>query len=672
MRLTQSCPYCHKDLVIVSSFTIAGVVYNSHKCGHTLAESNEIATRSEGIQLSLTSIDGSKHARSYQETGVDFIVNGKGNNTVGFNCIIGDQMRLGKTPQSLLAVRTALDNNLDRFPVLIIVKAANYWQWIREFRTWTSSLPLGIFPIQNNKEFIPPGFSAYIISQDLVAKKGKCACGHAGERHEDGSGLCNHGAKNRCANNDLQISGDVIDIGEKPKGKRNAKPCYCQRYEAAEPSMVEKLLALEFKLVIADESHAFKNDSSSRTVALVNFLHEVSEDSLRKTVPMSCFNCSNTWNADIEVNMNFNNLDGTVKRGSHSESCPKCNAPNSHAYVLQDLPNKRKCGVVLLSGTSVINSADEYFVPLNIVAPSRFPSRTAFRNKWLDPNSNYTRVKNYQLENFRKEIEPYVLRREWDDVYASLPPLNRSFSIIEIEDEYLRAAYNRVLDELEMEMVSKTKFSYFDSIGMLTKLRRICGMAKIKFASNYIEASMLDAKPWSKYAIGLHHIDVRNALAYTMAHLGVMTLSGEDSPQRKDQVMTEFARSPERVLAINMLAGGVGMDFYYVENVLILERQWASAYEDQFEARFFNPDKEMVSKRLYDLYPEYRNYWDGKREKVTNVEYMLAKGTIDEFFYDLVEQKRAVFGETVGNNWSIETDQSSWKDLAERTVASRL
>jgi SNF2 family DNA or RNA helicase len=668
MRLINSCPYCHKDLVLTGSFSIGSQIFNSYKCGHSIVEANEISLRSDGITLAYDSIDGSKHARPYQKTGIDFIVNGAPGNTTGFNCIIGDQMRLGKTPQSLLAVRTALDNQLDRFPTLIVVKAANYWQWIREFKTWTSSLPLGIWPIQNNKEFIPPGFSAYIISQDLISRTGKCVCGHVGERHEDGKGLCKHGEKNKQTR--FELDGEYEETPK--KGKRNAKPCYCQRYDPAEPSMIQKLLALDFKLVIADESHGFKNDDSSRTRAFVNFLHEISEDSLRKTVPMSCFNCEHTWKTDIDVDLNFNNLEGTVKRGSHRENCPKCAAPNIHAYVLQDLPNKRKCGVILLSGTSVINSADEYFVPLNIVAPSKFPSRTAFRNKWLDPESGYTRVRNYQVENFRKEIAPYVLRREWDDVYSSLPPLNRSFSIIEIEDEMLRKAYNSVLDELEMEMVSNTKFSYFDSIGMLTKLRRICGIAKVKFASNYVEAAMLDAKPWSKYAIGLHHIDVRNALSYTMAHLGVMTLSGEDSPQRKDQVMRDFARSPERVLGINMLAGGVGMDFYYVENVLILERQWASAYEDQFEARFFNPDSKMVAQRMHDLYPEYSEYWDGQREKVTNIEYMLAKGTIDEFFYDLVEQKRAVFGETIGNNWSLEQDQSSWKDLAEKTVASRL
>ncbi len=216
----------------------------------------------------------------------------------------------------------------------------------------------------------------------------------------------------------------------------------------------------------------------------------------------------------------------------------------------------------------------------------------------------------------------------------------------------MRDAYNAVLDRLEREMVENPSFSYFSSIGELMLLRQICGMAKVQWTADYAEAMLLDSER-AKLAIGIHHHAVRDALAFQLAHLGVLKLSGEDSASRKDYVMRTFETSPEQVLVINSLAGGVGMDFHYCDNVLVLERQWSSADEEQFEFRFYNPDKSI-------------------KNRSTNVEYVIAKGTIDEWFYDLVEGKRKIFGETLGTNWSLQEDSTSFKELLEKTIANRL
>jgi hypothetical protein len=117
--------------------------------------------------------------------------------------------------------------------------------------------------------------------------------------------------------------------------------------------------------------------------------------------------------------------------------------------------------------------------------------------------------------------------------------------------------------------------------------------------------------------------------------------------------MRSFESDSNRVLAINMLAGGVGMDFHYVDNCCIIERQWSSADEEQFEFRFYNPDKSI-------------------KDRSTNIEYLIAQGTIDEWFYNLVEGKRQIFGETLGTSWSLNSDPGSFKQLMEMTLSGRL
>jgi SNF2 family DNA or RNA helicase len=582
MRLTESCPLCDKPLVLKSELAIGSEVIREYKCGHSFV--TEISTLVPfKKELNFNSADTTKAfaAREYQKTGVEFIINSN------FNCVIADQMRLGKTPQSLLALQNAY---AERTPALILVRSANLYQWIREYKVWTDTLPMGIFPIIGSKNWIPPGFSAYIMSMDTFSKEG----------------------------------------------------------------MVDKLLAMEFKLVIIDEAHSFKNPESNRSQALIQFVKEVSTREITKEIKLSCVMCGHTWTKDTKIKLDLRLGQATGKNYHHSQ-CEKCGAETSQVTQKTEMMNpQRRCGIVMLTGTPIKNRADEYFVLLNLMAPQRFGSLEHYRWDWLiqDSKGKWSRVNPYRLEAFKKEISQYVLRREKEDVYDSLPELNRMFTVITIEDERLKQAYNAVLDRIEIQMASRDNYSFFDSIGELMLLRQICGMAKVNWTADYAETMLMDSDN-SRLAIGIHHHSVRDAIAYKLANIGVLKLSGEDSAEQKDRIMTKFENSPERILIINMLAGGVGMDFHYCNNVLILERQWNSADEEQFEYRFYNPDKSI-------------------KTASTNVEYIIAKGTIDEFFYDMVEEKRAIFDETIANNWSLQTDQDSFKQLMERTVSSRL
>lgn len=573
MRLLDKCPLCAKPLILTSSYALDGVKLNEYKCGHVF---DQEVLRVDQSTLNLASVNGDKQARPYQADGVEFILES------GFNAIIGDQMRLGKTPQSLLALKNAY---AERTPCLIVVRSANLWQWIREYKVWTDSLPLGIYPIVGSKGFIPPGFSAYIISMDTFSRVG----------------------------------------------------------------MSDKLLTFGFKLCIVDEAHSFKNVDSKRSQALIAFLKSINVADITHEIPFACPICRHQWTETFTVRQDSM---AAEQRVSKTTSCAKCMAVVRQTAAAH-VKVTRKCGVIMLSGTSIKNRADEYFVPLNIVAPSVFPSLERFRRQWLmqDQKGKWSRVSPYAFNQFKEVIKPYVLRREKEDVYTDLPKLNRMFTVVEVMDDKLKEAYNRVLKTIESNM-ERGNYKFFDNIGELMLLRQICGMAKVQWTADYVEASLLDSDS-AKIAIGIHHHGVRDALAYQLAQFGVVKLSGEDSAERKDRIMRDFEHSPDRCLVINMLAGGVGMDFHYVDNILVLERQWSSADEEQFEYRFYNPDKSI-------------------KNRPTNVEYIIAKNTIDEWFYELVEEKRKIFGETISNNWSLTEDTSSFKDLLEKTVSHRL
>ena len=626
-KLSLPCPRCAKPLVLKSETKLGNSTLRSFTCGHAFAVDQLPAYETDSLELQ--NLAKTKTLRPYQIEGVEFILKSL---SQGAGCVLADQMRLGKTNQALMAALNHPNfKDLD-FSVLVQVRAANVWQWVREIRDWCDNLPNAVWVIEGTKNWIPPGFKFYVISMDTFSRQGTCkACKH--QFHEDytenGTGC------SRCT--------------------KTGKSCrVCQ---SAGDAISDQLLEFGFKLCIVDEAHSFKNTDSQRSRALTAFLKNIERSTLVHNFHFTCPMCSEQWDEPVEVQVN--QADAT-KRVSKTSACLKCFAKVSMSAALH-LETKRNCGIIMLTGTPIKNRADEYFVPLNLIAPEQFPSQTAFRKTWIAEDGR--RINPYHLEAFKERIAPFVLRREKEDIYKDLPSMNRIFTVIEVADERLRKAYNQVLDEMEADRLFKDSKShgggFFENIGKLQKLRRICGLAKVNWVADYAETFLYDSDR-AKLAIGYHHLDVRDALSYQLTQFGTCKLDGADSPQTKDRIAHKYFRTaPEQVLLLGETACKEGLELVYIENALVTERQWSSAEEEQFEYRFYNPDLEYLKKL-------------GLENKRTQVEYIVAKGTIDQFFYELVEEKRAIFGETIATNWDMTTDSGSFKDLVERTMATRL
>lgn len=679
-KLSLPCPRCAKPLVLKSETKLSNSTLRSFTCGHAFAV-DQLPTY-ETDSLELQNLAKTKTLRPYQIEGVEFILKSL---SQGAGCVLADQMRLGKTNQALMAALNHPNfKDLD-FNVLVQVRAANVWQWVREIRDWCDNLPNAVWVIEGTKNWIPPGFKFYVISMDTFSRQGTCkACKH--QFHEEGCSRCLKAGKS------------------------------CRVCIPAGDAISDQLLEFGFKLCIVDEAHSFKNTDSQRSRALTAFLKNIERSELEQTWTFTCpmphkesdftkvlnvqpgetvkdaykraslkthpdvggsgdaFRKVNeaylalqaaegrstekaSWTEKVTIQTSTAEAMRNVSKTSH---CPICGATVQQSAALH-LETKRNCGIIMLTGTPIKNRADEYFVPLNLIAPEQFPSQTAFRKTWIGEDGR--RINPCRLEAFKERIAPFVLRREKEDIYKDLPSMNRIFTVIEVADERLRKAYNMVLDEMEADSLFKDSKShggsFFDSIGKLQKLRRICGLAKVNWVADYAETFLYDSDK-AKLAIGYHHLDVRDALSYQLTQFGTCKLDGADSPQTKDRIAHKYFRTaPEQVLLLGETACKEGLELVYIENALVTERQWSSAEEEQFEYRFYNPDLEYLKKL-------------GLENKRTQVEYIVAKGTIDQFFYELVEEKRAIFGETIATHWDMTTDSGSFKDLVERTLATRL
>lgn len=190
MLLKEKCQKCHKDVTLVSSARLGATLLKSYSCGHLFADT--IKTKHESfissiepfvasfvdeafefdrfcddggcqfvdfIPESFYSVDRTQCAYEFQRDGVLFIEEN------GLSCLIADEMGLGKTVQALLAIKRSGKK------ALICAKGSTIFQWAKMAQKWLSSNPLAVMPIVN-RNCIVAGFEAYVISIDLLSRKG--------------------------------------------------------------------------------------------------------------------------------------------------------------------------------------------------------------------------------------------------------------------------------------------------------------------------------------------------------------------------------------------------------------------------------------------------------------------------------------------------------------------
>lgn len=318
---------------------------------------------------------------------------------------------------------------------------------------------------------------------------------------------------------------------------------------------------------------------------------------------------------------------------------------------------------IFLSGTPVMNRADEYFTVLNLLAPQYFPSKKHFQTRWLtlDDTGRYSRIAFGRREQFKELTGRWIIRRERKELQRELPPFQRNFIYREIADTDMRNAYNQELDLFEDYLRGRQgRPTIIETLGKLAKIRRLTAMAKINETLEF-SREFLDNIDEDKLCIGIHHEGVRSALYYGLQSYGALQLSGQDSPEQKGRTQDLFNKNPQyRVLVANMLASGTGLNLQEAcSNAIVMERQWNFVTEKQFEGRF---------------------YREGQKNPVT-VDYLLAAGTIDQYFTEMVERKRKIFRDTMmdsennrdcEDDYQFSNDEDGIQSLAETIVRHRL
>lgn len=309
-----------------------------------------------------------------------------------------------------------------------------------------------------------------------------------------------------------------------------------------------------------------------------------------------------------------------------------------------------------MSGTPIKNNAGEYFTILNLVAPTRFPNYQRYLDVYCDSYFTGWSQKVGGLRDpkrFHDETKDIIIRRTKSDVLKDLPPKERKFYHVELNRE-VHKAYDAAMEELE-------ELFYADIGGfergaqtmkIMSKMRYIVGVSKVNECVEFLTEFLLSCD--RKITVFCHHIDTARILEMRMADwceegdfAPPLHISSEMNGDRRQQAVDSFREGPSRILIASALSAGEALNLQFCSDAVMLERQWNPGNEEQAEDRFHR-------------YGQQNN---------VSITYMIAAGTIDEYFTEIVERKRAIVASALDNKQIQWDEQSLMAELTQVLVA---
>lgn len=224
---------------------------------------------------------------------------------------------------------------------------------------------------------------------------------------------------------------------------------------------------------------------------------------------------------------------------------------------------------------------------------------------------------------FHNVTKGYIIRRERSEVLPDLPKVFRTYSYSELGKQ-VEALYIKEMEEFQEAYENKNGHSAFQHNGNLlqhlNRMRHLTGRAKVIPTVDYLEEFLDSTNSDEKIVVFVHHLDVGQSLAMLLeerTNIKPLVFSSSLNSQERYAKIEEFKVGDNRVLIASTQAI-TGMNMQFCGHCIIMERQWTPSKEEQAEDRFPRP---------------------GSKHESIDAKYMVAIGTIDEFFAELVEQK---------------------------------
>ncbi|MEF9990591.1 MAG: DEAD/DEAH box helicase [Romboutsia sp.] len=280
-----------------------------------------------------------------------------------------------------------------------------------------------------------------------------------------------------------------------------------------------------------------------------------------------------------------------------------------------------------LTGTPIENNLLELWSIFDFIMPGYLYDRRKFQNIFRNDDTN--------INELKKLIAPFMLRRLKKDVISELPDKIEQKLIIELEKEHKRV-YNGLVKLIKNKVI-ENKQDNITIFSHLTKLRQITlspdYMVKNYTGSNSkidVLLNIIEESGDKKILVFSQFTKVLNLIGERLSNIKIpfSYLDGKTSAKDRINLVNEFNDNDKKIFLISLKAGGTGLNLTSASIVIHFDPWWNPAVENQ------------ASDRAHRL---------GQKD-VVNIIKIIAKDTIEERVISLQESKRELIEDVLDGN----------------------
>ncbi|MBS0626167.1 MAG: DEAD/DEAH box helicase [Verrucomicrobia bacterium] len=304
-----------------------------------------------------------------------------------------------------------------------------------------------------------------------------------------------------------------------------------------------------------------------------------------------------------------------------------------------------------LTGTPIENRIRELKSLFDIVLPGYMPPDAVFREMFVQPIEKHRDEEKKGL--LAKLVKPFILRRKKSEVLFDLPEKIEEISYCDLSHEqkelYKQVAF-KMRDTVYQDLRDSNKpVSYVHVFSALSSLKQICDHPSlvegdVKNYQNhqsgkwdlFVELINEARDSGQKVVVFSQYLDMLAIIEQHLKKKGIGYASIKGSTRDRSEQLRRFREDPAcEVFVASLLAAGVGIDLTVASIVIHYDRWWNPAKENQ------------ATDRVHRI---------GQNRGV-QVFKLVTKHTIEEHIHELIERKKGLLEEVIGQD---EADQITY------------
>ena len=268
-----------------------------------------------------------------------------------------------------------------------------------------------------------------------------------------------------------------------------------------------------------------------------------------------------------------------------SQNIKNINSQTTKAVLLLNAKKR-----VALSGTPIENNLLELYSLFRFLNPEMFGSVQEFTNDYIVPIQKYSDTST--IEELRKKIYPFLLRRVKKEVLADLPDKIEKLVYVDMNDEHRRFYEERrkyYYSLLEKNTLSQGNFDKFFVLQAINELRHIVSSPELEskkiisskkevLIENVIEAIENN----HKVLVFVNYLSSIESICDSLKENKIKYLKMTGQTKDRQNLVDKFQNdSRYKVFVMTLKTGGVGLNLVSADTIFIYDPWWNTTVENQ-------------------------------------------------------------------------------------------